>query len=315
MLHSTFIRFVTLILAAAIGMGLHGGARAASDLDRASRALELYLEFSETLPERQMAQHRDPISGDMRNSGWYYLGTEVLTASSRVLLSFGVVPKSQRQAADKIATLRLLIRSIAAWLQRYRDAPVRDWSYSSGIGTPAAELGESENVWICRSRWGELWQDRFSDPVLLYYMLFDRRVFVYDFVAPPPPRPGTGAVVQNMMFPRPLVPASSASPSPRLGPIGPQRPSVQAAAKAPQPVPPPPAPTKAVEPPPENLTNIITVDAFSPFPYDRIHGFTSPQPTLAAQRWTGGKLVIGFHYQWRDSYFDGKVKQPVGGGA
>ena len=39
MLHSTFIRFVTLILAAAIGMGLHGGARAASDLDRAYRII------------------------------------------------------------------------------------------------------------------------------------------------------------------------------------------------------------------------------------------------------------------------------------
>jgi len=37
--HATFIRFVTLFLAAAIGMGLHGGARAASDLDRAYRII------------------------------------------------------------------------------------------------------------------------------------------------------------------------------------------------------------------------------------------------------------------------------------
>jgi len=39
MLHWTFIRFVTLFLAAAIGMGLHGAARAASDLDRAYRII------------------------------------------------------------------------------------------------------------------------------------------------------------------------------------------------------------------------------------------------------------------------------------
>src|SRR4051794_24043607 len=37
--HATFIRFVTLFLAAAIGMGLQGGARAASDLDRAYRTI------------------------------------------------------------------------------------------------------------------------------------------------------------------------------------------------------------------------------------------------------------------------------------
>ena len=77
-------------------------------IDSAMRSLELYYEFSQTLPS----------SEPKADSDWYRLGIEDLTVASQVLQYFHFVPESQPANAEKLADLRRMARSVADWISK-----------------------------------------------------------------------------------------------------------------------------------------------------------------------------------------------------
>jgi hypothetical protein len=79
-----------------------------TSIDFATHALELYYEFSRTLPSD------DPKV----DSAWYRLGIEDLAVASQVLQHFYFVPESQKPVTEKLAGLRVLARSVAELISR-----------------------------------------------------------------------------------------------------------------------------------------------------------------------------------------------------
>ena len=142
-----------------------------TSIDFATHALELYYEFSRTLP-----------SGDPKvDSAWYRLGIEDLAVASQVLQHFYFVPESQKQVADKLAELRSLARSVADWISR--SPSVHDGYFVGDRITTHDELAntieENENIFSCKVNWGCFWQDKPEDCVALYRELMSSPVFSY----------------------------------------------------------------------------------------------------------------------------------------
>jgi hypothetical protein len=160
-------------------------------IEQALHVLELYRGFSQTLPPDE------PLVG----SGWYNAGVEALDAASWVLQHFYFVPKSQGPVADKLAELRALARSVAAWISQSPTVqkvfwmghkPVLATTYSSktkeeitrctldGDTFPedlAKSLHASPNIFSHKIDWGCFWKESPEDCVALYRELMTSPVF------------------------------------------------------------------------------------------------------------------------------------------
>jgi Ca2+-binding EF-hand superfamily protein len=139
-------------------------------LDSAMRALELYYEYSQTLPPDE------PKAG----SAWYLLGIEDLSVASQVLQHFQFVPESQAAAADKLAALRALARTVAGWISR--PPSVHDSYFVGDRAVSYDELyhfEESPSIFHCQLEWGYLWQEKPEDAAALYRELMSSPVFCY----------------------------------------------------------------------------------------------------------------------------------------
>jgi len=151
------------------------------DIDRAFHALELYYAFSRTLPEAAPMVSRDPRTTRWHNSDWYNLGLEDLAAASKVLLSFQLVPESQKPVADKLAELRAMARSVAGWISQ--SPSVRDSYFVGERLATHDELDETiyskPNIFSCKLKWGSLWQETPADCITLYRELMASPVFGY----------------------------------------------------------------------------------------------------------------------------------------
>ncbi|MGA3282840.1 MAG: EF-hand domain-containing protein [Verrucomicrobiota bacterium] len=140
-------------------------------IDLATHALQLYYDFSQTLP-----------AGELKaGSAWYRLGVEDLTVASQVLQHFYFVPESQEPAAERLVQLRSLARSVAGWIS---ESPSVHDSYFVGdrIATHdelAHTIEESPNIFSCEVKWGCFWQERPEDCTALYRELMSSPVFCY----------------------------------------------------------------------------------------------------------------------------------------
>ncbi|HXI71291.1 MAG TPA: EF-hand domain-containing protein [Verrucomicrobiae bacterium] len=105
-------------------------------LEHAIRAMDLYRGFSQTL------------SASASHSAWHELGIDNLTMASEVLQHFYLVSKSQNGEADKLAELRALCRSVAAWISNSPEVLKR---YKQ-----------------CEMAWGCFWQEEPEDGVIFY---------------------------------------------------------------------------------------------------------------------------------------------------
>jgi len=140
-------------------------------IDFAIRALELYYEFSRTLPQDE------PKAG----SAWYYLGVEDLTVASQVLQHFQFVPESQKLAAEKLAELRALARSTAELISK---SPTVHDSYFVGDRVVthdelAQTIEEHPNIFRCKVNWGCFWQEKPDDCIAIYHELMSSPAFCY----------------------------------------------------------------------------------------------------------------------------------------
>jgi Ca2+-binding EF-hand superfamily protein len=138
------------------------------NLDRAIRALEVYQEFSQTLPPDNLKT----------NSAWFDLGVKDLTNASQVLLHFNFVPSSQELAPEKLERLRFLARSVAGWISS--SPSVRDTYW---VVNPEAMNNEPVNaaaphaIFGCEVTLGCLWQEKPEDCVALYRELMTSPTF------------------------------------------------------------------------------------------------------------------------------------------
>jgi Ca2+-binding EF-hand superfamily protein len=141
------------------------------NIDLAAVALQIYYDFSRTLP----------LDEPKADSAWYRLGIENLIAASQVLQYFQFVPESQKPAAEKLAGLRALARSVAEWISK---SPSVHDSYFVGdrIVTHdelARTMEEQPNIFRCKVNWGCFWQEKPEDCVALYRELMCSPVFSY----------------------------------------------------------------------------------------------------------------------------------------
>ena len=175
-------------------------------IDRAAHILELYYEFSRTLPPDEPKVF----------SGWYNLGIDVLAASSHVLEQFHFVPDLQKPVADKLADLRSLTRSVADWIGKspsvykvlwlghepqysdswtHTETPTEtntthkidstldgepfpkdlQAAWSSWQGSIDAN---AQNIYGCKASWGCLWQEKPEDCIAMYRDLMNGPLFV-----------------------------------------------------------------------------------------------------------------------------------------
>ncbi len=140
-------------------------------LDDAERVLRLYYEFSQTLP-----------AGEPKaDSPWNRLGNEALVSASLALQHYYLVPEAQKPVADRLAELRALARSVAAWIA---GSPSVRGSYWVGdrIATHdelAHSVSEGLNIFRCKVDFGCFWEDKPEDCVALYRELMTSAVFAY----------------------------------------------------------------------------------------------------------------------------------------
>ena len=140
-------------------------------IDMAAHALQLYYAFSQTLPPGE----------PKADAAWYRSGIGVLVMASQVLQHYNFIPESQKPAADKLAELRAMTRSVAEWISK---SPSVHDSYFVGNRTVTHdELGntmeESPNLFKCEVTWGCYWQERPEDCTALYRELMSSPVFSY----------------------------------------------------------------------------------------------------------------------------------------
>lgn len=139
-------------------------------IDFAMRALELYYEFSQTMSADE------PKAG----SAWYHLGIEDLTVASQVLQHFHFVPESQKPAAEKLAELRALARSVAGWIAK---SPLIHDSYFVGdrvaVYDELYHFEESPGIFGLEVEYGFLWQENPEDCAVIYHELMSSPVFRY----------------------------------------------------------------------------------------------------------------------------------------
>jgi hypothetical protein len=148
-------------------------------IELATHALELYYEFS----QHSQADLLKVASAESnwKNSDWYNLGIEDLVAASQVLQNFNFVPKSQKPAADKLAALRALTRSVAEWISK---TPSVHDSYFVGDRTATHDelsntMEEQPSIFKCEANWGCFWQDQPEGCLALYRELMSSPVFCY----------------------------------------------------------------------------------------------------------------------------------------
>jgi hypothetical protein len=141
------------------------------NIGRAINALQLYNEFSRTSPDASLKVASE--TSGWKNSAWYDLGIEDLTAASRTLQNFNFVPESQKQVADKLADLRAVTRSVAEWISQ--SPPVHDSYFVGDRVATRDELANTiggedgvQNVFSCQLKWGSLWQERPEEGIGLY---------------------------------------------------------------------------------------------------------------------------------------------------
>jgi hypothetical protein len=138
-------------------------------IDTARRALELYQECSQTLPDQLNA-----------GSSWYRLGIDDLTAAAQVLQHFNFVPESQPPVADKLAGLRARARAVAENLSLWPS--VHD-SYFVGDRVATYDelyhFEEAPSVFSVKLAYGCWWQETPEDCVALYRGLMTSPVFCY----------------------------------------------------------------------------------------------------------------------------------------
>ena len=144
------------------------------DIDRARHALELYYAFSLSGAAAQ-SKALD------RLSPWYDLGVEDLTGAAHVLQNFYFVPESKKAAADELAELRALARSVAKLISEWPS--VHDSYFVGDRIASHDELSNTietpPNIFRCEVNWGCFWQERPEDAVLLYSDLMSSPVFCY----------------------------------------------------------------------------------------------------------------------------------------
>ena len=140
------------------------------EIDPALRALGIYYEFSQTLSPEELKP----------DSAWYRLGVEDLTVASQVLQHFQFVPESQAAAAEKLADLRALARSVAGWIIKL---PAVHDSYFTGdrlvVYDELYHFEESPSIFSLQVEYGYLWQEKPEDCVAVYRQLMGSPVFRY----------------------------------------------------------------------------------------------------------------------------------------
>jgi TolB-like protein len=120
-----------------------------------SHALELYREFSQTLP-----------TGEPKaNSAWYVLGVESLTAAAQILQRYYLVPKSQGNVADKLSELRASSRQVAGWISRSPSVHDSYFAANPDRDKERRTLMDNANIYSCKLNWGCFWQEKPEDCV------------------------------------------------------------------------------------------------------------------------------------------------------
>jgi hypothetical protein len=162
-------------------------------IDQAIHVLELYDQFSRTSPDGEpKILCRGKGWNDWHDSEWYKMGIEDLVAASKVLQCFNVATNLQAPVADKLAELRARARSTAGMIS---SAPSVHDSYFVGDRVVTRDelshtMEEQGNIFLCELDWGEYWQEKPEDGLVLYRELLASPVFCYihsDFWSPKPP--------------------------------------------------------------------------------------------------------------------------------
>ncbi|HVU09531.1 MAG TPA: hypothetical protein VHG89_13440 [Verrucomicrobiae bacterium] len=151
------------------------------NINLAQHALELYYQFSRTLPDGQLK-----IDSQQKNSEWYDLGVETLVAASWTLQNFNLTPPEfQKPIIEKLAELRATARSVAKLIS---ESPSVHDSYFVGdrvvthdelANTIGEDGGRNPNIFSCEARWGCFWQETPEDCIALYRELMSSPAFGY----------------------------------------------------------------------------------------------------------------------------------------
>ncbi|HZM04908.1 MAG TPA: CsgG/HfaB family protein, partial [Candidatus Saccharimonadales bacterium] len=140
-------------------------------IDWAIHALDLYLQFSQTLPPTE----------PQVTSEWYGLGIEDLASASGILRQFYTFPEFREPVAEKLGILRASARAVAQWISK--SPSVRDSYFISDRIATRDELikhiAENPNIFGCKVTWGAFWQETPEDCVALYRELLHSPVFGY----------------------------------------------------------------------------------------------------------------------------------------
>jgi hypothetical protein len=132
----------------------------AGEADCAQRALELYLQFSQTLDTNE-------VKSDSR---WVRLGVEALISASHHLQRFWRASETQETLADTAAGLRASARSVAKWLASL-PSERKTFCFGDRILTSddvMRDFSDNLNIFRCELNWGSFWQERPEDTLALY---------------------------------------------------------------------------------------------------------------------------------------------------
>lgn len=140
-----------------------------SSLNNATRALELYYAFSQTLP---------PEEPEVK-SRWYLLGVESLTHAAKVLQHYYLVPKSRIGVADKLADLRKLARAVADRISTPPSVQNAYYKFDAASDRQRRALADSIGVFQCAADLGCFWQETPEDQIALYRKLAASPAFTY----------------------------------------------------------------------------------------------------------------------------------------
>lgn len=144
------------------------------DIDLATRALEMYREFTRIAPDvKSTAGEQNNLSSQARHR----LGVDALAAAAGVLRNLNYLPNDQAPLADKLANLRALARAAAA--EMAAEPSVHD-SYFVGDRIVTHEnFRLNGSIFQCELVWGCFWQERPEDCLNLYRQLLASAAFCY----------------------------------------------------------------------------------------------------------------------------------------
>jgi TolB-like protein len=111
------------------------------DVERATRALELYYDFCRTTNGNVFSEE----AGHQGRS-WRGEGVECLEAASRALCGGNRAQEAQKLSAEDLGKLRLLTREVADWMAQHCE-------------------GSLDGMWICRLKWGCFWDEKPEDTI------------------------------------------------------------------------------------------------------------------------------------------------------